>query len=57
MFMKTIIHKTTFPSLLLIMTSPIKSKTTVDVVCSYLRKNILDGTYKPQVLLPPERKF
>ena len=39
------------------MTSPIKSKTTVDVVCSHLRKCILDGTYKPQALLPPERKL
>ena len=39
------------------MTSPIKSKTTVDIVCSYLRKCILDGTYKPQALLPPERKL
>lgn len=39
------------------MPSPIKSKTTVDIVCSYLRKSILDGTYKPQTLLPPERKL
>ena len=39
------------------MPSPIKNKTTVDVVCSYLRKSILDGTYKPQDLLPPERKL
>jgi DNA-binding FadR family transcriptional regulator len=39
------------------MTSPIKSKTTVDIVCSYLRKRILNGTYKPQTLLPAERKL
>ena len=37
------------------MPSPIKSQTTVDIVCTYLRKSILDGTYKPQDLLPPER--
>ena len=37
------------------MTSPIKSKGTVDMICTYLREQILKGIYKPNDLLPPER--
>ena len=39
------------------MTSPIKSKGTVDMICTYLREQILKGVYQADDLLPPERNL